>query len=264
MKLFLYLSFFFVSASAVAEELLFRPGNLIPESRTEIKWFNNLYTQTKSFDDGGTRTDVPRSSYLTSIVTANHGVTPRLNLGADLYYKALLEANGQKGLTTFNPRVKWVPFEGIPALIFSSTFVFPLRSDLEGAASGRPFLEFNGWQWWNQVLTTLSFSEAVYLYMELGAFYRFNTALPNPKHGFTTPLKIIPHLLVGDFTLYLPLELGPSWSDLSWQSYYTQVGVGLKYQVNEALQLETLFTLFPAGRNAGAGISYNLGLRYVL
>ena len=43
----------------------YTPSKLLENGKWNIKWFNNLYTQTKA-DVNGTKIDVPRSNFFTT------------------------------------------------------------------------------------------------------------------------------------------------------------------------------------------------------
>jgi hypothetical protein len=57
------------------------------------------------------------------------------------------------------------------------------------------------------------------------------------------------------------VELNPTFGNSS--GYFLQAGGGIKYFVGNRFELETVATAFVAGRNAGAGYTLNLGLRYI-
>jgi len=46
-------------------------------------------------------------------------------------------------------------------------------------------------------------------------------------------------------------------------AYYVQAGSGVKIQVLKSLELEAAYTVFPSGKNTGAGQTYNIGLRFL-
>lgn len=59
------------------------PSRLFSKGSIEFKSFWNLYSQTKGFDNNGSKVNYgARSSYLTSLNSLMVGVTPKLNLGA--------------------------------------------------------------------------------------------------------------------------------------------------------------------------------------
>jgi hypothetical protein len=67
----------------------------------------------------------------------------------------------------------------------------------------------------------------------------------------------------GRWLFYGLAEAAPDWLGDSRGSYYTQVGLGVKVRPRPWVEIETLFTTFPAGNNSGAGQTYNLGFRFL-
>jgi hypothetical protein len=45
---------------------------------------------------------------------------------------------------------------------------------------------------------------------------------------------------------------------------YTATGLGAKYQITRAINLETIYSKFIRGNDTGLGQSFNLGLRAIL
>ena len=143
----------------------------------------------------------------------------------------------------------------------------PAESDLEGAESGRPFLDFDNVQTWIQAFYDISFNPSWLLYLEGGFLFRFDDDEGVTDHEVTYPLKgILNYFPTQRLTVYALTELTPSaqWQDASlFSTFYTQVGAGFKYQVTPRFELESLVTVFPFGVNRGAGQTYNLGFRFV-
>jgi len=64
------------------------------------------------------------------------------------------------------------------------------------------------------------------------------------------------------WALYGLAEFNPTWGNGGISAVYYQNGLGVKYQVSPALELEGLYTTFLAGKTAGAGRTFNIGLRF--
>ncbi|MBL4594197.1 MAG: hypothetical protein JKX68_10335 [Flavobacteriales bacterium] len=62
-------------------------------------------------------------------------------------------------------------------------------------------------------------------------------------------------------TIYLQNQIWPTIGDKGLSSYFVQEGLGLKYQLFKGVELETSYTTFILGENAGAGQTFNLGIR---
>ncbi|RMF59375.1 MAG: DUF547 domain-containing protein [Calditrichaeota bacterium] len=256
----------------------YTPSTLFTRGQWELKQFNNVYTQTAFFDASGQRQeDTRRATYYTGAFNLLVGINRRLNVGIDLFYKAVRlddrESSffsvfqlsslpqSRSAVTGIAPKVKFVPFGNLPKLAFQTAFVFPAADNLDGSKNQSPFLDYDAFQWWNQLFYDFRFSSSSLLYMEAGFFFRFLTE----RTDFLTPLKLFFNYYPNNqITLYLPLEVTPTWDNGGgWSSYYSQLGVGFKYLLTPFLELEMLYTIFPIGKNNGAGETYNLGMRIV-
>ncbi len=255
----------------------FTPSTMLRRGEMEIKLFNNLYTQTAYFDDNGTRRQQGgRSTYFTGIVYVLAGVSPRINAGADVYFKSVRnDAAGSSPLSVFRfgsgpnartavaiiaPKIKFVPFPALTRLAVQMQLLIPVASDLQGMQGNRPFLEYDDVQWWTQFFYDHRFSPEVYLYLENGVYIRFDRTDP----ALLTPVKaIVNYLPTHRWTTYVQAELAPTWDGFGWSNYYSQVGAGVKFFLRPNLELESLVTVFPFGKNGGAGQTYNFGIRWV-
>lgn len=256
---------------------LYTPSTLLRRGQWEIKQFNNLYTQTAFYNTDGEKQELNfRSTYFTGIVYFLYGLDHYLNFGADFYFKSVRNdppshspfsvlqfasgANARTALATIAPKLKVAPFRALPGLALQMAVLIPIASDLEGNTSGRPFLEYEDVQWWTQLFLDTRLHEDFYLYLENGYFIRFDESAT----ALTTPLKIITNYFPSRrLTTYLQFEIAPTWNSLSWSNYYSQIGAGFKFLLLPNLEVESLYTIFPAGKNQGAGQAYNLGFRFL-
>lgn len=274
----------------------FTPSTLLVRGQVDVKVFNNLYTQTAFFNDSGSRTATEfvdengsptgtdrRDTYFTSIISILVGVSPRINLGLDLYPKAVRVAsegkspfsvlqfssdnNSHAALAAIAPKIKFNPLKKVPGLAAQATLYLPLGSDLEGSQNSRPFLDYDDTQFWLQAFYDLPINDQWLLYIEGGFFFRYDSSNENRNHEYIYPFKgIVNYLATDRLTIYGLTELTPSsfYQDAAlFSTLYTQVGAGLKYQVTPRFEIETLATVFPFGYNKGAGQTYNFGFRYV-
>lgn len=254
----------------------YTPSTLLRRGEMEVKQFNNLYTQTAFFDDDRNKIEEGRrSNYFTAINSFLYGLSPRLNVGADVYFRAvriddagaspfatLRFSSGEFSRSTLSqiaPRVKLTPFAKIGNLSLQATLVLPIAGDLEGKNGDHPFLDYDDVQWWTQVFYDRPLSRRFLIYFEGGAFVRFD----DETTVFTPFKSIINYYPSGSWTLYFPVEFAPTWEGNSFSAYYSQIGAGAKYQLFANFEVETLLTTFPIGRNGGAGNTFNLGFRYI-
>jgi hypothetical protein len=251
----------------------YTPSTLLSPGETEIKIFNNLYTQTAFFDSDANKVDLnARSTYFTNISSFLVGVKPNINIGFDVYFKSVRNGgesssplsvfqfssgnNTRTALTSFAPKIKLSPFSKLRNFSIQTLLLIPLASD----ADETPFLDYDDVQWWTQFFYDKMLTNTLLVYLENGWFLRFG----NDETAITSPTKaILNYYPSNKWTVYLPTEFTPKWDNASWSAYYFQAGVGLKYQLTTNLELETLFTKFFEGKQQGAGVTYNLGVRII-
>ncbi len=261
----------------------YTPSALLLKGQVELKVFNNLYTQRAFFNQTMDRNmDGARSTYFGTFNNFLYGLSEKINLGFDLYIRAFRTGardespfsvlqftntdQSRVALAKFGPRIKFVPFKNIGRLSVQSTLLFPIAQDLEGKESGGVWLDWDTFTWLNQLFFDRNLSSKLQLFSALELFTRFPRNSYSETPIFTTPVKaFLSYFPNQKVTVYGMSEFGPTWGsgDNLISSYYTQVGVGGKYQLKSFLELETLFTIFPIGKNSGAGATLNLGVRYI-
>lgn len=275
---------------------IYTPSALMGAGQYEIKVFNNLYTQTRFYDNDSKKKDQGgRSTFLTVLNEFLYGVNSVINVGFELYVKSVRNdadesstpldvfafSGGQTGrtaITAIAPKIKMAPFSRLQNLAIQSTFLFPTAGDAEGRFNNRPFLDYNDWQWWNQLFYDHRLNPGSLITFETGLLFRFDSDPQAPDHEVRTPLKLFYNYYPsGRWTAYSSLDFTPSWgkgkkadgtpnennSHFNIESYWLQPGIGTKYQVTSHVELELLYTIFLAGKNAGAGQTYNLGIRLI-
>ncbi len=265
----------FVQAVSGQSVLRFTPSMMLERGQVEVKWFNNLYTQTSAFDAEGQRVKFDtRLSYFTSILQAQYGLSSRLNVGFDVMLKSVTsdqwtaspfevltfgnDQSSQTAVSLVGPRVRYAPFRSA-RLSLQGALLIPASSDMEGRESGKPFLEYDDPQIWLQAFYDYAIDRQYLVYLETGIFFR-----PDNTDGdaseWTLPLKAILNFYPTErWTVYGLTDYTVSSND----AYYFQAGLGLKRQVVRSLEVEILFTGFPIGRNRGGGKTFNLGVRWI-
>ncbi|MGQ0723119.1 MAG: hypothetical protein ACT4PE_16330 [Candidatus Eiseniibacteriota bacterium] len=239
---------------------------LLAPGESELKLFHNLYTQTRTYDAGGRRSDPgPRSTWYTATAAVRRGWRPRVNVGLELTVRAvrddtrLPDFRSRRGLTAVTPCVQAAVLEARPSFTLETGLRVPLAARLEGDERD-PFLDFDEPVWSTKGFDEVGAGERIRIYAEAGARVR----LAGDESQWTTPFKAIPGFAVTPrWKLELPLELSRDWLGASEGSYYVQGGVGVKGFVGADAELEVLWTTFPAGRRSGAGQTFNVGLRLV-
>lgn len=258
----------------------YTPSKLLEKGKWDLKWFNNLYTQTKT-ESNGKILDVPRSNFFTSSVEIFTGITDskKLNLGLIMEFRSNT-FSGQSATSVFSfkneagkaragishiaPSVKIAPFSSVPRFSIQSSFFIPVfdkESDQNGFLAQKSFI------WQNRFFYDYTFTGAKFqLFSEFGT----RLFLGKKDEGFANnSIELAP----GVFLSYFPtskftvlgfvqhaqlIDLG---NDLSQN--YTAVGTGSKYQLTKILNLEILYSKFVRGTGSGLGQSFNLGLRAI-
>ncbi len=257
----------------------YTPSVLIHKGQTEFKLFNSLYTQTQLFDTEGAKVDGGgRSTYFTSIAEYNYGVSPRVTLGGEMWFRSVstggVNASATNVLTfsnsnqtrtgihlaglkiRFNPIKKWTKFS------FQSALLASVISDPQSEKLNRPFLDNNRHLWISKFLYDKKLNDKFQLFLQLSTWVSIDKNLADENMGVATPLDIfISYFPTKKMTVYIQNQFWPSIGGQGLSSYFLQEGLGLKCQISKGLELETSYTMFVAGKDTGVGQTFNLGLR---
>lgn len=270
----------FKVSSSNSNVATYTPSALLRKGQFEIQFFNNLYTQNAWFNDQEERTVLGvRGSWNTLIMTFNYGVSKsnRFNLGLDVNLRSTrnspenesaigifkFEHNSQNRTTisALGPKIKWNPFKSVPKLSLQSALWIPVAKELEGI----PWLDWQRYTSWTQFFFDKPIGSQFQLFTELDLLFRMpeiGSKLGLSQTVFSTPASVFfSYFPSQKSTLYTQIQYAPTLS--SFPSYYTQVGIGGKYQLFSQLQVEASYTNFFAGHTQGAGATFNLGLRYI-
>ena len=252
----------------------YTPSKLLDKGQWDVKLFNNLYTETKG-SYNGVKSDKARETYFTSTLDLFTGISDnnRLNIGLLLEYRSNVingknatsvfgfkkDVNSRNGLSSFAPALKWQPIENIGNFSIQSAFHIPIiknESDSNGI-----YLDQTAYTFQNRFFYDYTFKNGDWqLFAELNTEYNFgddtsfanNTAVLAPglfmsyfPSNTSTILGFVQHYQrFGDFT-----------------QNFTSLGFGGKYQLNNTLNVEILYSKFVRGADTGLGQSFNIGLR---
>lgn len=257
----------------------YTPSKLIGKGQVDIKWFNNLYTETESTFAEGTQ---PRQSFFTSTLEFYTGVgkNNRVNLGfiARLRSNVISSPNDERGaldvfnfngddrsragLTAFAPSIKFVPFPSLSNFSIQSSFFIPL---IDNETENGVFLEQKGSVWQNRLFYDHTFPGGKWqLFSELTTELNFGD---EDESFANNSLNVNPGIFLSYFpsSKFTVLVLAQHLQRLDLGNDFTQdftaLGGGAKYQLTDALNLEVLYTNFVRGNNTGLGQTFNLGLR---
>ena len=269
----------------------FTPSKLLNKGQWDIKFFNSLYTQTKTTGEGtGESFDIDRQNFFTNTTEIYTGVSnnSRINVGLIFQVRANnyggqdalsvfdFENNGidsRSGFTTIAPSVRIQPFASLPNFSLTSSLYLPVFKDEAVPAyldKRSTFWEtkffydktFGGGDW--QVFYELDFG---FNFGEKGAEADFNNS--NVGERFANNSLFLPASV---FLSYFPsskstlfvnaqqaflIDLGND-----FEQNYTQLGLGGKYQITQTLNLEASYGKFVRGNNfQGLGQTFSIGIR---
>ena len=267
---------------------VFTPSALFQKGQFEFNFFNNLYTQTQVRDGEGEEVGLgQRQTFVNTMIQFTYGVSrsARVNLGFDLYVSsASVDNNSGSAFNHFfgdvdfretvisyiAPRIKFVPFKKFPRVSIQSALLIPVASDLENR-EGR-FVNHDRYTWHTQLFTDFNIGSKFQVFLEEALFYRIkrndNQDGNFARVFFSGFLSYFPSpkITVFGFGQYAPrferLSNGFD-SQFGLSQWFTQVGVGAKYQVMPQLGLELSYGNFINSRRDGAGSVLNFGIRFI-
>jgi hypothetical protein len=252
----------------------YTPSKLLNKGQWDIKFFNNLYTETKG-NYNGVKSDKARETYFTSTLDIFTGIsdTNRLNIGLLLEYRSNTkndksatsvfgfndDVNSRNGLSSFAPALKWQPIENIGNFSIQSAFHIPIidnETDINGV-----YLDQTAYTFQNRFFYDYTFDSGDWqLFTELNTEYNFGDEASFANKTFVLAPGIFMSYFPSDKTTILGFmqhyqRLGDFTQD------FTSLGFGGKYQLNNTLNLEVLYSKFVRGNDTGLGQSFNIGLR---
>lgn len=254
------------------------PSKLIGKGQFDLKWFNNLYTQTESTFSEGRE---PRETFFTSTLEAYTGVgsNRRWNVGLILELRSNVIADrpaldvfkfdgdrgtARSGLTSIAPSVKFVPFKNANNFSIQSSFFIPL---VDNEVEEGVFLDQDGYIWQNRFFYDYTFGGGDWqLFTEINTELNFGDKQASFANNSLrlTPGVFLSYFPSSSFTV-LALVQHSQLLDLGndFPQDFTALGGGLKYQLTKELNIEALYTNFVRGNNTGLGETFNIGLRAV-
>ena len=253
------------------------PAYMLLPGQWELKWYNQVYTQTAYFDGSGTAIDQgARSSYYSGIFTGMVGLRARINVGVEAWLQSVrFDAKDRSplrvllfedipgtrtALTFLGPKVR-IPLNRLMSL--QSSFLFPTAKDPEGRNNGRVYLASENYIWWSQLTFQTDLGTHLQLYAQIDPYWNINRKAGNgffalPASAFLT------YLPRTKFSIFAMSQFWPQLGSGGFSAWWWQVGGGGKYALGDRLTLELAYGRFLVGRNsAGPATALNLGLRYI-
>ncbi len=267
----------------------YTPSKLLEKGKIDIKWFNNLYTETRKEDKGNTF-DIERQNFFTTSLEIFTGTSEsrKFNFGIIVDFRSN-SFGGQRATSVFAfkneigksrfgiahiaPSIKFAPFKSLSNFSIQSSFFIPLH-DKESNENG--YLAEKSFIFQNRFFYDYTFeSKKFQLFTELNSRFFFGNKLYdngvfNPKGGYAnnslelTPGMFLSYFASNKFTVLgfvqqaVLIDLGNKYS-----KEYTAAGFGAKYQLTKILNVETLYSKFLRGKDTGLGQSFNFGLRAI-
>jgi hypothetical protein len=271
----------------------FTPSKLLNKGQWDIKFFNSLYTQTKSTGEGtGESFDIDRQNFFTNTTEVYTGVSnnSRINVGLIVQVRANnyggqsafsvfdFDNNGtdsRSGFTTIAPSIRVQPFASVPNFSITSSLYLPIFKDEAVSAyldKRSTFWEtkffydktFGGGDW--QIFTEADFgfnfgessTDAIESGDAVNIGERFaNNSLFLPVSAFLSYFPSAKSTLFVNAQQAFLIDLGND-----FEQNYTQLGFGGKYQLTQTLNLEASYGKIVRGNNfQGLGNTFSLGVR---
>ena len=272
----------------------YTPSKLLNKGQWDIKFFNGLYTQLRNADENG---DISsrvlnaegelvrrgRTNFFTSTLEVFLGTKDdnRVNIGAIIEYRSntlggdrypadVFKFNNsddsRNGFSSLGLAIKFQPLKNVSNFSVQSVLHAALNDDAEGPV----FLDQSAWTFQNRFFYDYTFpSNKFQLFGELNTEYNFGSG----ESFANETLILAPSVFISYFptskTTVLAfvqhserVKVTDTINNLTQD--FTAAGVGCKYQLTNALNLEFIYSRFLRGTNSGIGESVNIGIRALL
>jgi len=254
----------------------YTPSKLLNKGQWDIKWFNNLYTQTKFANgNGDVIKNQPRETFFTSSIDIFTGISNsnRVNIGllaevrsnvtGDRNALDVFSFDGERntarsGVTSFAPVIKFNPFKKVSNFTVQTAFHIPL---IDNESENGVFLDQTAYTFQNRFFYDYTFPSGDWqLFTELNTEYNFgdDTSFAN-NTIVLAPGVFMSYFPSQEFTVLGFVQHLQRFGDFSQD--FTALGFGGKYQLTKTLNLELLYSNFVRGTDNGLGQTFNIGLR---
>lgn len=268
----------------------YTPSKLLNKGQWDIKFFNGLYTQTRTTRDKRESFSIPRENFFTNTTELYTGISDnsRVNLGLiiqvrsntfggqEMFSVFKFEDNNsyaRSGLTTLAPSIRVQPLPSVPNFSLTTSLYIPLFKDRPNA----PYLDKRSFFLETKFFYDETFGNGNWqIFTEADFGFNFgekpteaNPELSNISERFANNSMFLP---LSVFLSYFPsdkstlfvnaqqaflIDLGNDFSQ-----NYTQLGFGTKYQLTRVLNTELSFNKIVTGANfQGLGQTFSFGLR---
>ncbi|MDO7170833.1 hypothetical protein [Mariniflexile sp. AS56] len=254
----------------------YTPSKLLKKGQWDIKWFNNLYTQTKGANGAGdVAKNLPRETYFTSSLDVFTGVSnsDRFNVGVLLEVRSNVNSDrkafdvfsfdgetgtARSGVTSIAPAIKFNPLKSVSNFTVQTAFHIPL---VDNESENGVYLDQTAYTFQNRFFYDYTLPSGDWqLFTELNTEYNFGDAASFANNTFVlAPGVFLSYFPSQEFTVLGFVQHQQRLGDFTQN--YTALGFGGKYQLTKTLNLELLYSNFVRGTDTGLGQSFNMGLR---
>jgi hypothetical protein len=230
-----------------------------------------------------------RDNFFTTTLETYTGVSEnaRINVGlianikSNTFNKSALSVLGfgnnfedsRSGLTSIAPSIKIQPFASISNFSLQTSLHIPLFKDQPDS-----YLDKRSYVWETKFFFDKTFGgDKFQVFTEVDFAYNFgeksieadadeNSSERFANNSIGVPVSLFLSYFPSDkFTVYVNAQHYKLFdSGNKFEQDYTLAGLGAKYQLTDALNIETSYGNFLRGNNTGLGQTFNLGLRYLL
>lgn len=258
----------------------YTPSKLLNQGQWDIKFFNNLYTQTRATGrDNSRASDGVRQTFFTTTLEVFTGVSRnnRINLGAIIEYRSNTiddttfsvfnfddSSSARNGFSAIAPSIKIQPFENISNFSIQSSFHISFLEEGDDSTS-EVFLDQSAWTFQNRFFYDYTFPSGDWqIFGELNTEYNFGDDESFANETFVlNPGAFLSYFPNDKVTLLAFSQYSQRFGDFEQRSL--SLGVGGKLQVSDGINLEALYSNIVAGHNfQGLGNSFSLGVRILL
>ncbi|NMM47344.1 hypothetical protein [Marinigracilibium pacificum] len=286
-NIFIITVFFSINISAQESNLeKYTPSILFSKGQWELNTFFNIYTQNSIRDKNGDKIELSsRQTYLNGLLQYTLGVSnnARINVGMDFMFnrsfydsrsgnplKVIYSGDGdyqRTVLSAIGPRIRFVPIKEINNLSIQSTFLFPVAKNQEAPL----FTAHDRYTWFTQIFFDQRLNNKWRLFLEGDVLYRIKRYSDQTNFVRFPVSAFINYFPSSKASLYTNIQYSPRFENISnefdeqfgFTSWFTQVGIGGKYQLTSKLGAELSYGNFINSRGDGAGYTINFGLRYI-
>lgn len=260
----------------------YTPSKLLKMGQWDLKLFNNFYSETAAIFDGD-KNNIERSNFYTASFEVYTGITKnsRVNVGVLFNIKSTTLSNdstyrnffspiafrnesgiSRSGVGSIAPSIRFQPFKKVSNFSIQSSVFIPLVKE---ETTNGIFLDKKSFVIENRLFYDYSFAkDKLQIFADLNTQLNIgakdegfaNNSLGLPFGVFLSYFPVKWWTIYGQAQQYFLIDLGNEFSQ-----EFTQIGVGMKFQVSKKVNIETSATKFVRGTDTGLGQTVNVGLR---